>query len=171
VQKTFGHLVSLARKVEMTASDPQAAVRDLYERLLNGWNARDAAAFAELFAREGVMIGFDGSQAAGPEIKQHLIPIFRDHPTASYVAKVREVRPLGPDCMLLRAIVGMVPPGRKELNPAVNALQSLVAERQGESWRIVLYQNTPAQYHGRPELAEDHTAEVEKVRAAGITVG
>lgn len=154
----------------MTA-DTDAAVRDLYGRLLSGWNARDAGAFAGLFAHDGVMIGFDGSQAAGPEIRQHLTPIFSDHPTAAYAAKVRAVRPLGPDRMLLLAIVGMIPPGGDELNPEVNALQSLVAEREGEAWRIVLFQNTPAQYHGRPELVADHTAEVEKVRAAGLTVG
>jgi hypothetical protein len=60
----------------------------------------------------------------------------------------------------------MVPPGRDTLNPNVNALHTLVAERG----RIVLFQNTPAQYHGRPELVEEHTAEVERVRAAGQTV-
>jgi hypothetical protein len=65
--------------------------------------------------------------------------------------------------VLLRAIVGMVPPGKSELNPATNAVQSLIAVREDGVWRIALFQNTPAQYHGRPELAESHTAEMRQV--------
>jgi uncharacterized protein (TIGR02246 family) len=84
---------------------------------------------------------------------------------------VREVRTLGADVVLLRAIVGMVPPRGDAVNPAANALQSLVATRAGEGWRIALFQNTPAQYHGRPEAVDEHTAEIERVRAAGETVG
>jgi uncharacterized protein (TIGR02246 family) len=143
-------------------------VRELYEELLRAWNERDAAAFAGLFADDGVSIGFDGSEATGAEIREHLSGVFGDHPTAAYVGKVREVRSLGPDAAVLRAIVGMVPPGGDELNPEANAHQSLVAERRSEAWRIVLFQNTPAQYHGRPELVEAHTAEIEQVRTGAV---
>jgi uncharacterized protein (TIGR02246 family) len=152
----------------MTTPADHSAASDLYRRLLDAWNARDADAFAELFAHDGVAIGFDGSQATGGEIRDHLAPIFRDHPTAAYIAKTREIRSLGHDVALLRAIVGMVPPGADELNPETNALQSLIAAREEDrGWSIALFQNTPAQYHGRPELVAQHTAELERVRAAG----
>jgi uncharacterized protein (TIGR02246 family) len=141
-------------------------VRDLYERLIRAWNDHDAQAFADLFAPDGVQIGFDGSLATGDEIGEHLAAIFADHQTAAYFAKVEDVRELGGDIALLRAKVGMVPPGRDELNPATNAHHTLLA--RGEA--IVLFQNTPAQYHGRPELVEQHTAEIERVRAAGQAV-
>jgi uncharacterized protein (TIGR02246 family) len=146
------------------------AVRDLYAELIRAWNAQDAHAFAELFTEHGTSIGFDGSQATGAEIAEHVGAVFEDHRTAAYVAKVKDVRAAGADTAVLRALVGMVPPGESELNPETNAIQSLVAERQGETWRIVLFQNTPAQYHGRPEMGEEHTAEVEAVRSAGATV-
>jgi len=136
-------------------------VRDLYARLLDAWNRRNAQDYAALFAEDGSLIGFDGSQATGPEVLNHLTPIFADHPTAAYVAKVREVRPLGPGAAVLRAIVGMIPPGQSKLNPAVNAVQTLVAQKHHGTWGIVLFQNTPAQYHGRPDLAEQHTAELQ----------
>jgi uncharacterized protein (TIGR02246 family) len=84
---------------------------------------------------------------------------------------VRAVRAIGADAVLLRAIVGMVPPGGDAVNPDANALQSLVATRNGGEWRIALFQNTPAQYHGRPEAVEEHTAEIERVRAVGETLG
>jgi uncharacterized protein (TIGR02246 family) len=153
------------------APQPEDAARDLYARLLDAWNAHDAGAFAALFAPEGVSIGFDGSQATGDEIREHLAAVFADHETAPYTARVREVRTIGSDAVLLRAVVGMVPPGGDAVNPDANALQSLVATRTGEGWRIALFQNTPAQYHGRPEAVEEHTAEIERVRAAGETVG
>jgi uncharacterized protein (TIGR02246 family) len=153
------------------STEPRAAARDLYERLIAAWNAQDADGFADLFAEDGVSIGFDGSQATGHEIREHLAAIFADHVTAAYIGKVRDVRPVGTGAALLRAIVGMVPPGADELNPDANAIQSLLAERREDRWCMALFQNTPAQYHGRPEAVEAHTAEIEQVLAAGQTVG
>ncbi|MET7859376.1 SgcJ/EcaC family oxidoreductase [Streptomyces sp. NPDC005318] len=143
------------------------AVRDLYEELLRAWNRRDAHAYAALFAPDAAMIGFDGSQVRGSEVEGHLSPIFADHPTAAYVWKVREVRPLGGSAAMLRAIAGMVPPGRAEPNPAVNAVQTMVAEYGSGSWRVALFQNTPAAYHHRPELVEQHTGELQQVLREG----
>jgi uncharacterized protein (TIGR02246 family) len=153
----------------MTAA-ADSAVRDLYTRLLEAWNERAAERFAALFACDGALIGFDGSQASGEQIADHLRPIFADHPTAAYVAKVRQIRSLGPGSVMLRAIAGMVPPGRAQLNPALNALQTLVAEHQEDGWRIVLFQNTPAQYHQRPELTQRHTAELQPLLSSNTTV-
>lgn len=77
----------------------------------------------------------DGSAA----IEQHLAPIFADHPTGAFVAIVRGVTLLASDVALLRAIAGMVAPGASDLNPAVNAIQTLVAAKQEDRWRIALF--------------------------------
>ncbi|GIE33050.1 hypothetical protein Ait01nite_060950 [Actinoplanes italicus] len=154
----------------MGETHAETVVHELYRDLLTAWNDRDAERFAGLFADDGTLVGFDGSQVAGPEIAKHLAPIFRDHPTAAYVAKVRETRLLGPGAVLIRSIAGMAPPGGTALNPAANAVQSLVAERRLPGWRVVLFQNTPAQYHGRPEAVAAHTAELEGQAADGPIV-
>ena len=154
----------------MGGSGAEPAVRDLYARLLGAWNERDAKGFASLFADDGLMVGFDGSQVTGAQAAGHLGPIFADHPTAAYVAKVRAVRPLGPQAVLLWAIAGMVPPGGADLNPALNAVQTLVAEQRADGWSIVLFQNTPAQYHSRPDLASAHNAELLPVLLSGAPV-
>jgi uncharacterized protein (TIGR02246 family) len=145
-------------------SSDETLVRTLYRQLLDGWNKRSAAAFAAPFAENGEVIGFDGSQMTGrAEIAATLRQIFADHVTAPYVSKVRSVRLLSPDVAILRAIVGMVPPGQSDLNPAVNAHQTLVAIKRDGTWRIELLQNTPAQFHGRPELVQHMTEELRQV--------
>jgi uncharacterized protein (TIGR02246 family) len=143
--------------------DSVAAVRTLYEKLLDAWNQRDARGYAALFTEDAALIGFDGSQVAGSDVGAHLTQIFADHPTAAYVWQVRDLNVLGEGVVLLRANVGMVPPGHDELNPATNAVQSLVAVRRSDTWRIALLQNTPAQYHGRPHLVDQHTAELRQI--------
>lgn len=138
-------------------SDP---VQRLYEELLTAWNERDARRYATLFANDGSLIGFDGNQVSASQVEEHLAPIFTDHPTASYVWKVQEIRPLGDAVVLLRARVGMVPPGQTDVNPETNAVQSLVAVQRNGMWRIALFHNTPARYDGRPDLADEHTADM-----------
>jgi uncharacterized protein (TIGR02246 family) len=143
---------------------PEAATRDLYERLIQAWNKRNARDYALLFASNGSIVGFDGSQVTGQmEIGAHVSEVFSHHQTASYVTIVREMRSLGSDVTLLRANAGMVPPGKDELYPEMNAVQSLVAARKGEKWEIALFQNTPAAFHGRPELSKKLTDELRAV--------
>ena len=156
-------------------SEEDAAARveslTVYRQLLDAWNARDAAAFADLFSDDGSVIGFDGSPMAGcEEIASTLNAIFSSHPTARYVAKVRDVRRLAAEVLLVRSVVGMVPPGKAELNPAVNAIQSVVAVGRGADMRIALLHNTPAAFHGRPELAEQLTRELTDVLGSGRVV-
>lgn len=146
------------------------AIVVLYQQLLRAWNGRDAAHFAALFADDSHVIGFDGSLMDGPsEIEATLGPIFAHHPTAAYVSKLRDIEQLAPGVALLRAIAGMLPPGGTDLNPALNAIQTLVACQRDGAWRITLFQNTPAAFHGRPELVEHMTQELREVLQAQTT--
>ena len=147
------------------------AVVTLYTRLLEGWNARDAGAFAAQFAASGSAVGFDGSQLDGREaIRSELAHIFADHKPATYVARVREVRALGPGAMLLRGVAGMVPPGLSALMAERNAVQSLVAVLEDGEPRIAMFQNTPARFDGRLQLTEQLTAELTSVLESGRIV-
>lgn len=112
----------------MSATD----ITSLYSELLTAWNQRDAATYARRFAPDGHLVGFDGSTVDGREaIAAHLEVIFADHQTASYVSKVRDTRFLAPGVALLRAAVGMVPPGSDDLNPD-EAVRQLTDELRGE---------------------------------------
>lgn len=139
-------------------------VAALYQQLLDCWNRRDAHDFAGLFLPDGQVIGFDGSEMNGQvEIEAELARIFADHETATYVGKVKSIKFLPTGTGVLRAIAGMIPPGQSDINPATNALQTLVAVYVEDSWRVMLYQNTPAQFHGRPHMAAALTEELRRL--------
>jgi uncharacterized protein (TIGR02246 family) len=134
---------------------PEAVVASLYSRLIEGWNAQDADAMAAAMAADGLVIGFDGSQMDGrDQVANELGAVFADHETAAYVTKVRSTTALGPEAALLHAVAGMVAPGRSEIVPDRNAIQTVVASKRDGEWAVALFQTTPAQFHGRPELAE-----------------
>jgi len=139
----------------------ETVIKDLLKQLLTAGNNRDGAAMASLFTDNGSVVGFDGSANNGKDvIDKEMNKIFKDHQTARFVWQVREVRFLSPGIALLRAVVGMVPPGEKKIKPERNAVQSLVAMKENDNWKIALFQNTPAQYHGRPEVSQALTNEL-----------
>lgn len=142
---------------ESHKSDAEA----LYRQFIDAWNTRNAQAMADLFTNEGKMIGFDGSQSIGrEEVFSHLQPIFTTHPTPSYVSILKDCRLLGSNVVLVSAIAGMAPPDQIELDSGFNALHTLVASKKDGKWLIELFQNTPAQFHGRPELVKKMTDEL-----------
>lgn len=136
-------------------------IERLYADLLTAWNEQDATKMASLFTDNGTSIGFDGSQYNGKdEIETEITKIFNHHQTADYVWRVREVRFLHSEVAILQAVVGMIPPEQKDINPAANAIQTITAVDEMGDWEIALFQNTPAQFHGRPEISEELTKEL-----------
>ena len=143
------------------SAEDEAAVRDVFAAFHQLWNKREAAAIAGLFAEGGSIVGFDGSMVDGRQaIGAHLGEIFMHHQTAAYVGIVREARFPAAEVAVLRAVAGMVPPDGSDINPAVNTVQTMVALRRDDRWRIELLQSTPAAFHGRPEAVEELTAEL-----------
>jgi uncharacterized protein (TIGR02246 family) len=152
----------------MTGANSSQAVdteiQALYHEILDGWNKHSGAAMAASFAEDAEVVGFDGSQILGRKaIIAEMERIFANHTTAAYVGKVRRVVRLAADAALLRAVAGMVPPGQNNINPAVNTIHSLVAARRDGQWRVLLFQSTPAQFHGRPDLTEALTSELREL--------
>src|SRR5581483_9652531 len=81
--------------------DRMEEISALYHALLDAWNRHDAAVYAALFADDGYVVGFDGSEMKGRhEIERSLGAIFADHETGRYVGKVRAVRSVAGDVAL-----------------------------------------------------------------------
>jgi uncharacterized protein (TIGR02246 family) len=143
-------------------SSPRDAVVELYESLLRSWNERDANRFAALFMPDGICVGFDGTEYSSAEqIAAELAKIFRDHPVAAYVWKIRNVKEVDDRTIILHAVAGMLPPGSRTIKPDRNVIHVLVARQSDDRWLIASYQNTPARYDGRPEAVDALTAELQ----------
>ena len=145
--------------------DWTVSARRVYFGLLEDWNRQDAAAMAARFTERGSLVGFDGSPVDGRTcIEAHLQPIFAQHPTPLFVAKVREVRRMASgQTLLVRAVAGMWPRGAAELDPRFNAVQSMLLSLCDGAYRIEMFQNTPAAFHGRPEESEKLSTELREV--------
>jgi uncharacterized protein (TIGR02246 family) len=137
------------------------AVRELYRQLIEGWNDRSAEGMARPIAEIGLVVGFDGTRMTGPaQVEEAMSAVFADHRPARYVTRVESVTALDQDVAILEALAGMVPPGEDEVIADRNAIQTVVAQRTQDGWKVVLFQNTPVRLDGRPEEAERLTREL-----------
>jgi uncharacterized protein (TIGR02246 family) len=143
---------------------PENEVRILYRALLRGWDRRDAKNFAALCAADATLIGFDGSPMySRSEIEAELTKIFSLHATAPFVSVIRTVRFMTPETAVLTAVAGMLNKDKTDIDPALNAVQSMAAALDAGRWRVTHFQNTPAAFHGRPEMSRALTEELRRI--------
>lgn len=140
----------------MTSAHPQdAQIRALYTQFIDGWNRRSGAGVASGFTDDGDIVFFDGSHYRGRlSIAADLRQLFAEAQTPEYVAVARSVRPLAPGVALLIAHAGMIPPGGNDLDPRLLAVHTLVAAEEAGRWKISLFQETPAAWHGHPDARD-----------------
>jgi len=161
---TLPDSLSIDKEPYRPRTPDEEEVHDLYSRLIRAWNHQEPMEFSELFAKNAVAVAFDGTQLVGQkEIEASVLSIFQDHATATYVTKVREIKSVSKEVVLLRAVVTMIAPGEYDINPAMNAVQSMLASRGVVGWNIVLFQNTPARYDGRQTAQEELSRELREL--------
>ena len=69
------------------------AVEALHGAILDAWDHSDAVKYANHFADDGLVVGFDGSEMHGRSaIAEQLTAIFADHDVARYIRHLRSVR-------------------------------------------------------------------------------
>jgi uncharacterized protein (TIGR02246 family) len=148
------------------ADDDEADIRALYQQAMNGWNMGNGDAFAAPFAEDADLVGFDGTHLKGrPEIAsfhQHLFDTYVKG--TRLVGKVKSVRFLSTDVALMHTVGGTVMPGQSDIDPERNSVQTIVATKKRNDgrrwWHIAAFQNTRAQFIGRPDAAQDLTREL-----------
>lgn len=122
----------------------EAAIRELYQKLMDAWNAGSGDRFAAAFVEDGHLVAFDGVHFRGREqIATFHQQLFDKWMKGSrLVGGVEEVRFLSPDVALVHA-AGNTVARRKTRPPRERAsIQTLVAVRDGGDWRLVGFQNT-----------------------------
>src|SRR5215208_7838129 len=123
----------------------EAAVRALYQQLMDGWNQGSGDAFAAVFTEDGDLVGFDGTHLKG---RQEIAPFHQQLfdkwlKGSRLVGHVKDVRLLHPDIAVMHAVGGTVMRGKSEPSPERDSIQTLVATRQeGDEWRLAAFQNT-----------------------------
>jgi uncharacterized protein (TIGR02246 family) len=146
----------------ISAANDEAAIRALYQQLMDGWNAGSGNAFAAPFEEDGDLVGFDGTHIKG----RHEIALFHQDlfdmflKGSRLVGKVRSVRFLTSNVAVMHAIGGTVMAGQTDLEPERNSVQTLVAVRRNGNWYLAAFQNTRATYIGRPEESQKLTEEL-----------
>jgi uncharacterized protein (TIGR02246 family) len=137
---------TMPTREEAAANDSadEAAIRALYQQLMDGWNQGSGDAFAAVFTEDGDLIGFDGTHFKG---RQEIAPfhqrLFDKWLKGSrLVGEVKDVRFLSPDVALMHAVGGTVMRGKTDPVPERDSIQTLVATRQDGEWRLAAFQNT-----------------------------
>jgi uncharacterized protein (TIGR02246 family) len=125
-------------------SADEAAVRALYQQVMNGWNQGSGDAFAAVFTQDGDLVGFDGTHFKG---RQQIAPFHQQLfdkwlKGSRLVGEVKDVRFLSPDVALMHAVGGTEMRGKSEPVPERDSIQTLIATRQGDEWRLAAFQNT-----------------------------
>jgi uncharacterized protein (TIGR02246 family) len=137
---------TMPTREEAAANDSadEAAVRALYQQLMDGWNQGSGDAFAAVFTEDGDLVAFEGTHFKG---RQEIAPfhqrLFDKWLKGSrLVGEVKDVRFLSPDVALMHAVGGTVLRGKSEPVPERDSIQTLVATRQDGEWRLAAFQNT-----------------------------
>ena len=125
-------------------SPDEAAVRALYQQLIDAWNSSSGEVYAAPFAEDGDLIGFDGTHFKG---RQEIAPfhhrLFDTHLKGTrLVGQVTSVRFLSPDVALMHAVGGTVMRGKSAPTPERDSIQTLVATNCGGEWRLAAFHNT-----------------------------
>jgi uncharacterized protein (TIGR02246 family) len=122
----------------------ERAVRALYQELMDGWNRGSGEDFAAAFTEDGDLVAFDGTHFKG---REEIAPFHQElfekwMKGTRLVGKVKDVRFPSPDVALMHAVGSTVMRGKSEPSPERDSIQTLVAVRQGEEWRLAAFQNT-----------------------------
>jgi len=153
------------------AADPKSddekevvAIRILYKQMIDGWNNGSGNAFAVPFTDDSDFIGFDGTHMKGrQEIASFHQMLFDSFVKGSrLVGKVRGIRFLSSDVAILIAVGGTVMAGKSDIEPERNSIHTLVAIKRDSKWHFTAFQNSRAQFIGRPEMALALTDELRR---------
>jgi uncharacterized protein (TIGR02246 family) len=127
-----------------SASQDEAAIRDLFQQLLRAWGRGDGRAYGSLFTDDADYVAFDGSRTRGAQaIGDVHQPLFDTWLKGTrLIGQIESVRFLGSDVALLHATGGTVFPGQRDDRGRRPSIQTLVAVKRDREWRFTAFHNT-----------------------------
>jgi uncharacterized protein (TIGR02246 family) len=129
---------SAQKKPARDAASDEATVRSFPLRMIDAWNAGDAAAFAAPFSDTADFIAFEGTHLNGRRaIVEFHRPLFATELKGTRLeGEVKFVRFLAPDVAVMHARAGTLPAGSDRAIPSRESMQLFVAVRRGGEWRV-----------------------------------
>ena len=134
----------------------KATIRSLYEQMIDGWNKGSGQIFAAPYTDDSDFIGFDGTYLKGrQEIASFHQMIFDKFLKGSrVVGKIRSTRFVTEDVAVMIAVGGTMMAGQSDIEPERNSIHTLVAIKRDAKWYFTAFQNSRAQFIGRPEESQ-----------------
>jgi uncharacterized protein (TIGR02246 family) len=78
------------------------------------------------------------------------------------IGKVRSIRFVTVDVAIMIAVGGTVMAGQSDVEPERNSIHTIVAVKYDNHWCFTAFQNSRAQYIGRPEASQALTEELSR---------
>jgi uncharacterized protein (TIGR02246 family) len=147
-----------------SSAENESAICALYLQMIDGWNKGDGDVFAAPFAEDADLVGFDGTHLKRRQeiasFHQHLFDTFVKG--SRLIGKVRGIRFLTPDVAIMHSVGGTIMAGQSDIESERNSVHTIVTKKgdTNSQWRIIAFQNTRAQYIGRPEMVEALTEDL-----------
>jgi uncharacterized protein (TIGR02246 family) len=134
---------------QTNSSTDEAAIRQVVQQVQDGWNAHDGKAFAAPFATDADYVVVNGMKVKGREaIEQGHTGIFSSiYKDSHNVGTVKSVRFLRPDVAVVHTEWNLEYRAGGESKKA-QAMSTMVMTKEGGSWSIAAFQNTPIQPEG-----------------------
>jgi uncharacterized protein (TIGR02246 family) len=143
------HGNDLERRTTMQAQTTQsysadeAAIRDLFRKVLDDWGRGDGYAYGSRFTEDADYVAFEGTHTRGrEEISSSHQELFDKWLKGTrLVGRVESVRFLSPDVALVHATGSTVFPGEDRPRPSRDSIQTLVAVKREGGWIFTAFQN------------------------------
>ena len=137
------------QKTDSKAKD-EAMIRANVEQMAKGWNMKSGAEFAKPFAEDSDYVVVNGMHIKGrrqnASAHQQIFDTF--YKGTKLWVRVKSVRLLKPDVMLVHSVSKVLKPGDSDASPEPEAIQTWLVSKHGNEWLIDAFHNTPIQRQG-----------------------
>jgi uncharacterized protein (TIGR02246 family) len=143
-------------------SHDEAIIRTLYQQTIDGWNQGSGDAFAAPYSEDSDFVGFDGTYLKGRQqiASFHQMLLDKFLKGSRLIGKIRSIRFIAENVAIMIAVGGTVMAGQSDIEPERNSIHTIVAVKRDNNWYFTAFQNSRAQYIGRPEESQALTEEL-----------
>jgi uncharacterized protein (TIGR02246 family) len=124
------------------SSADEAAIRDLFHKLLDDRGRGDGEAYGSRFTEDADYIGFDGSHNRGQEAISSSHQQLFDKFLKDTALRVRNIKFLSPEITLVPAAGSTVMRDKPRPAPERASIQTFVAVKHGGEWLFAAFHNT-----------------------------